>query len=250
MKTILIFGATSAIAEHCARLWIKQNVRLLLVGRDAARLAALAQDLAIRGGPQAQVSIRAMDALDYNGYGELVAWAISQSDATVLDGVLIAHGILPDQKQCEFDLSLAHRSIETNGVSPVLLAEAFSAYFAKQGHGFIGVVGSVAGDRGRQSNYVYGAAKGLVEHYLQGLRNRLHASNVDVILIKPGPTDTPMTIEFKAKGTRLADPADVADAIVKGIERRAMVIYAPGIWRWIMLIIRHIPERIFVKLKL
>jgi len=114
----------------------------------------------------------------------------------------------------------------------------------------IAVIGSVAGDRGRRSNYVYGAAKAMVDCYLQGMRHRLGPEGVQVVTIKPGPTDTPMTANYNQPGVRLADPEKVAKQIVEGIAARRSVIYAPGIWLWIMLIIRHIPEWIFRRMRL
>jgi short-subunit dehydrogenase len=131
----------------------------------------------------------------------------------------------------------------------IALATVLANRFEAQRSGSIAVISSVAGDRGRQSNYVYGAAKGAVTLLLQGLRNRLSKSGVQVLTIKPGFVDTPMTAEFK-KGALWAKPDDIAHGIVSAIDRRRDVVYLPGFWRLIMLIIRHIPEPIFKRMSL
>ncbi|MEN6584585.1 MAG: SDR family NAD(P)-dependent oxidoreductase, partial [Sulfuricella sp.] len=132
-------------------------------------------------------------------------------------------------------------------ISPVLYAEAFAKHMAKAGHGALALIGSVAGDRGRKSNYVYGAAKGMVTRYAQGLQHRFAGTDVKIVLIKPGPTDTPMTAHLKNRGAKLAPVEDVAKKIVGAVERGQAVAYAPGKWGFIMWVIRHIPAVIFNK---
>jgi len=166
------------------------------------------------------------------------------------DVVLIAHGSLPDQDACQQSLASACDALQINGVSPVLFAEAFASPMGQAERGTIAIIGSVAGDRGRKSNYVYGAAKGLVSRYAEGLQHRFAGTGLRIVLIKPGPTDTPMTAELKARDARLAPVEDVARSIVKRINRGDSVIYVPGKWRWIMLIIRHLPGFIFNKLNI
>ena len=163
-----------------------------------------------------------------------------------IDIVLIAHGNLPQQRDCEQALTAARDALWVNGVSPALFAEAFAAQLERQQQGTLAVVGSVAGDRGRKSNYVYGAAKGLVERYMQGLQHRFAQSGVKVVLIKPGPTATPMTAHLPARG--LASVDAVARRIVDGIAAGRPVIYAPSKWWLIMMVIRHLPRFIFNKL--
>lgn len=165
------------------------------------------------------------------------------------DLVLIAHGVLPDQPACEQDLAACRAALEVNALSPVLFAEAFARCMAVRGRGTLAVIGSVAGDRGRKSNYVYGAAKGMVDRYLQGLRHRFAGSGVKVAIIKPGPTDMPMTAHLKGS-TSLAPVDEVARVIVDGLERGREVIYAPGKWRVIMLVIRHLPGFVFNKMNI
>ncbi|HET8870525.1 MAG TPA: SDR family NAD(P)-dependent oxidoreductase, partial [Aquabacterium sp.] len=166
-----------------------------------------------------------------------------------LDGILIAHGTLTDQARAQSDVAYALSEIATNGTSVISLMSLAAQQFEKQGRGGIAVISSVAGDRGRQSNYVYGSAKALVSAFASGLRQRMHKCGVSVTTIKPGFVDTPMTAAFK-KGALWAQPDQVAKDIVKAMDQGKAVVYTPGFWRLIMLIIKHIPERIFVKLAL
>ena len=245
MQKILIVGATSAIAEASARLWAVRGDALFLVGRNAARLETIAADLRVRGA--ASVDCFAMDATEVATHAAMLDAATSALGG--LDIALIAHGTLPDQKACEASVLLTLKEIDNNGLSVVALATLLAAKLEAQGHGTLAAIGSVAGDRGRQSNYVYGTAKGLVSLFLQGLRNRLSKKGVQVLTIKPGFVDTPMTASFK-KGGLWAQPDDIARGILRAIEQRRDVVYLPGFWRLIMLIIRHIPERVFKRLSL
>jgi len=244
-KKIVIIGATSAMAEHCARLWVQESPKILvLVGRDHAKTERVAQDLRVRS-PRSTITVQTTDFLDPSRIRE---WVDRVAGEGLPDIVLIAHGSLPDQMACQQDLGLCEEALTVNGISPALFAEAFAGYMQRAGNGTLAIIGSVAGDRGRKSNYVYGAAKGLVTRYAQGLQHRLAGTNVKVVLIKPGPTDTPMTAQLKGKGVKLADVAEVAQTIVDGVERGAPVVYAPGKWALIMMIIRHLPRVVFNKM--
>ena len=239
---IVIIGATSAIAEHCARLWVEQPVDLVLVGRDEARLQAVADDLRVRS-PQSTIAVR---QAGFHEPAAIAALATELAAQRRIDIVLIAHGNLPEQHACEQDLDAARDALLVNGVSPVLFAEAFAAQLERQQHGTLAVIGSVAGDRGRKSNYVYGAAKGLVDRYLQGLQHRFAQGAVKVVLVKPGPTATPMTAHLPQRG--LAPVEAVARRTVAGIAAGKPVVYAPAQWWLIMMIIRHLPRFVFNKL--
>jgi short-subunit dehydrogenase len=242
---IVIVGATSAMAEHCARFWVKgKSVDLTLVGRDAGRVERVAADLRVRS-PQSEIRVVQSDFLDPSAIRRTVDGIVAQGD---VDIVLIAHGSLPEQSDCQDDLEVCRDALEVNGVSPVLFAEAFAKHMAKANHGTIAMIGSVAGDRGRKSNYVYGAAKGLVTRYAQGLQHRFAGTGVKVALIKPGPTDTPMTAHLKGQGAKLASVEGVARQIVDGVETGKAIIYAPGKWLLVMAIIRHLPSFIFNKM--
>ena len=245
MRHILIIGATSAIAEATARRFAQDGDRLYLVARNPDRLVAVASDLKTRGATQVEIMV--MDANDMDRHAELVA----QAEAALggLDTVLIAHGTLPNQKACEASFETTLQEIQSNCLSVISLLTHAANRFEAQKHGTIAVISSVAGDRGRQSNYVYGTAKAAVSTFLQGLRGRLFRSGVHVITIKPGFVDTPMTAGFR-KGLLWASSEKVGDGIHRGIQRKRDVVYLPWFWRWIMVIIRMIPESIFKRTKL
>ncbi len=244
-QRILIIGAASAIAEAAARQWAGRGAALFLVARNAAKLETIAADLRVRGA--ASVAVQAMDATDTAAHAAMLDAAVAALGG--IDAALIAHGTLPDQKACEASVELTLQEIDNNGLSVIALATRLANLMEAQGSGSLAVISSVAGDRGRQSNYVYGAAKGMVTRFLQGLRNRLAKKGVQVLTIKPGFVDTPMTAAFK-KGALWAQPEDVARGILAAIDKGRDEVYLPGFWRLIMLVIRHIPERIFKKLSL
>jgi len=207
---IVVIGATSGIAEHCCRLWlVEQPAELVLVARDAAKLDRIATDLRVRS-PASTVTTMQGNFLD-NAFIQRVV------DGTVASGpidiALIAHGWMPDN-QVGLDLATCEEILDVNAVSPVLFAEAFAAHFTKAGRGTIAIIGSVAGDVTRKTNYLYGASKALLTRYAQGLDHRLLGSGVKVVLIKPGPTDTPITEQLKAAGRRMAPVEDVGRATV------------------------------------
>ncbi len=239
-------GATSAIAEATAREFARRGeVMLLLVGRSGERLGAIAADLKCRGAAAADILVH--DARDVTGFQGVVDTAAKMLGG--LDAALIAHGTLSDQHACEQSVELMLTEVEVNALSVVALCTVLANYFEGQRAGIIAVISSVAGERGRQSNYVYGAAKSLVTTFLSGMRQRLRRSGVAVVTIKPGFVDTPMTAEFK-KGLLWASPERVAKAIVGAMLRGTPVVYTPWFWRPIMAVIRGLPESIFVRLRL
>lgn len=246
MKNWIIVGVTSAIAESVARIWASKGYKLFLVARNEQRLDDIAKDLRIRGA--AQVDTFVMDVNAFERHQDCFD-AASQSMGRI-DGILVAHGTLPDQKACETSFNVARTEIETNGLSVISLCTIAANLFEQQRQGDIAVISSVAGDRGRQSNYVYGAAKGMVSIFLQGLRNRLTPAGVHVTTIKPGFVDTPMTAAFDKGGPLWASADQVAAGIVQAIDKKRNVAYLPWFWWIIMNIIRHIPEFIFKKMKM
>ena len=246
MRNILIIGAASAIAEATARRFAAAGARFYLVGRHAERLAAIARDLEIRSGQPVASECLNLDLLDQH----LALLERAEQALGGIDVALIAHGTLPDQNACQQSVTATLAAIHTNALSVISLATLLANRFEQRGCGVLIAMSSVAGDRGRQSNYVYGAAKGMVSLFLQGLRNRLSGRGVQVITIKPGFVDTPMTAAFEKKGLLWAQPDQIAKGIVAAVERRRDEVYLPWFWRWIMLIIIHIPERLFKRLKL
>jgi len=245
VKRIVIFGATSAIAKATADRFAVAGASLALVARNPARLSLVAQDLRERGSPHVECIV--MDALDFDRHEMVVAQAIRALGG--LDAALIAHGTLPDQKACEESFVEARRELDVNFASVVSLLGVLANHFEATQAGTIAVLASVAGDRGRQSNYLYGASKGAISIVLQGMRNRLHASGVKIVTIKLGRVDTPMTASFE-KGSSWARPEDVAPLIQRAIERGSDVVYVPRYWRGIMLVLRAIPEAWFKKMRL
>jgi short-subunit dehydrogenase len=245
MLNVLIIGATSAIAEATARRYAARGARLFLVARDASRLADIAADLKVRGAAdvgQATLDVNRVD--EHPGVLDQ-AWLLLQN----IDVALIAHGTLPDQGACWSSVKVALAEFATNGTSTIALMTALAPRLEAQRNGTLVVISSVAGDRGRQSNYLYGAAKAAVSTFASGLRQRLAKVGVDVVTIKPGFVDTPMTRAFR-KGPLWATPDAVAAGIVRAANRGQSVAYLPWFWRPIMLVIRHIPESIFKRLKL
>ncbi|MEG2804460.1 SDR family oxidoreductase [Stenotrophomonas sp.] len=240
MQKILIIGATSAIAEAVARRYAARGAALFLVARNPARLSVIAADLAVRGA--AQVSDYVLDINDLAGHAGMVeqAWATLGAP----DVVLVAHGTLPDQAACEASVAVFLSEFATNGSATMALLAPIANRMADAGSGTLAVITSVAGDRGRQSNYAYGAAKAATSAFLSGLRQRLFKRGVGVVDIRPGFVDTPMTAHLR-KGPLWASPDQVAKRIVAGIGRRTPVLYAPGFWRLIMWVIRLLPQAVF-----
>lgn len=245
IRPILILGATSAIARSTAASFGAQGHALYLAARDTDELRRIAADLEIRFG--IPVKYGAFDATDIETHHQFLQHVVA--DIGDISGVVVAIGYLGDQHVAQLDGAETQAIIARNfaGVASILMESA--NYFEAQKSGFIIGITSVAGDRGRQSNYTYGASKGGLSLYLQGLRNRLAKSGVRVITVKPGFVDTAMT--YGKEGTALvASPRSVGNRIARAIHGRADVVYIPWFWRYIMLVIRNIPEFVFKRLKL
>lgn len=245
MKKVLIIGATSAIAEHCGRIWATKGDELYLVARNEAHLRTIATDYEVRGA--SSVAINCVDLNELGRHADLVETAENAMDG--VDVVLIAHGTLSNQKECELSVKETLAEIQTNALSTISLLTLIANRFEAKKNGTICVISSVAGDRGRASNYVYGSSKAMVTTFTSGLRQRLHKSNVSVVTIKPGFVDTPMTSEFK-KGRLWVKPYVVAALIVKAINRKRAEIYVPSFWWLIMLCVRLTPSIVFKKIEM
>ena len=241
-QKIVLFGATSGIAIEIARIYASRNCSLVLVARDAGKLEALAQDLEVRG---ASVTTIVSDLNQLERHDELI------NDTQNADVFYVLYGSLPDQSDCETNWSSAQAALHTNFISVASLLTRIANVCEQRAAGSIVVVGSVAGDRGRGSNYIYGAAKGGLALFCDGLRNRLSSSKVNVLVVKPGFVDTPMTADIEKKPAVLwADAAKVASDIVGAQDKLKNTLYTPWFWRYIMLIIKSVPENIFKKLSL
>ena len=242
---ILIVGAASAIAQEAAKWFAKDGVEFFLVARSAEKLEDIGNDLKVRGAKRIETFV--LDVNDLDRHQEMVETAISTLDG--LDMVLISHGTLGDQQKCEKSVTETLKEFATNCTSVISLLTILANYFEQQRRGCIAVVSSVAGDRGRKSNYVYGASKGAVSIFLQGLRNRLDKSGVAVVTIKPGIVDTPMTAALK-KGLLFANVRGVGQGVYQAMKKRKEVVYLPWYWRPVMFMMRRIPEPVFKKLSM
>lgn len=245
MKKVLIIGATSSIAEQCARIWATRGYELYLVARNEEQVKSIASDLRIRGA--AQVATYCIDITKKEQHVALLDAAENKMDG--IDTVLIAHGTLSNQKSCEQSVDETMAEIKINALSTISLLTLIANRFEAKQEGTIAVISSVAGDRGRASNYVYGSAKAMVTAFMSGLRQRLYKSNVAVVNIKPGLVDTPMTAAFK-KGLLWSKSDVVAKMTVKAIDKRKSEVYIPAFWWPVMTIIKVIPLNFFRKLSL
>jgi decaprenylphospho-beta-D-erythro-pentofuranosid-2-ulose 2-reductase len=244
-KKILIVGATSSIAHAIARRYARGGARLFLVARDATKIETVAGDLRARGAGSVAGFI--MDADDTERLTEMIqaAW----QELGLVDAALVAHGTLPDAELARKDVAYLLQQFHTNADSVIACLAALAQRFKVQGGGVIAVIGSVAGDRGRASNYAYGSAKAAVHAFASGLRAELFRHGVHVVTIKPGFVATPMTAQLDLPARLTADPAAVAARIEWAMETRRDVVYTPGFWWWIMTIIRLLPEKLFKRLK-
>jgi len=246
MKNILIIGGSSAIAGACARRWAADGARLVLAGRHPLRLEAVAQDLRVRGALEAHTHV-----LDINDHAQHPALLdASRAALGTIDIVLIAHGTLSDQALCEREVDAALLEFSTNALSTIALLTRLASVFEAQRSGTLAVISSVAGERGRPSNYVYGAAKAAVTTFCEGLRARLFKAGVRVLTIKPGFVDTPMTAGLALPGPLVASPERVGADIVRAIAQGKDTLYTPWFWSAIMLVIRALPRFVFKRVSL
>lgn len=242
---VMIIGATSAIAHETTKHFAAAGASLFLVARNAERMQTLAGDLKVRGAAKVDTYTLDLALLDqHQALFDAAKTALGQ-----IDYLLIAHGTLTDQQASQRDVALTLQEINNNFTSFVSLLTIAANLFEAQRSGCIAVISSVAGDRGRMSNYVYGTAKAGINAFSSGLRARLAKVGVHVLTVKPGFVDTPMTAAIK-KNPLYADPAGVGHSIYRAMIKKQDVLYTPWFWRWIMLIITHVPEFIFKRTKM
>lgn len=242
---VLALGATSAIAEATLRLLAERGASFFLVGRSAVKLAAVRDDLVTRGAQGATFCVMDLDNTD--AHPGMLQQAIAALGG--IDLALLAHGILGDQAEAQRDFRAAHQILHTNFISAVSLVNGLANYFESERKGVLAVISSVAGDRGRKSNYIYGASKGGLDIVLQGVRHRLYGTGVQVLNVKPGFVATPMTAHLPPSPL-FASPAKVARDIISAIRRGKSVLYTPRFWAPIMFAVRNTPARIFNKTNL
>lgn len=242
MKRIVIIGSTSLIAQHCARIWAKEAIELISIARNKEKATLLEYDLKVRS-PESKIKSIILDFMNPKAIEEISI----ELSMKPIDIVLIAHGQLLDQAKEEINIEICKDNLEINGLSPCLFAEAFIQRMLESDYGKLAIISSVAGDRGRKSNYIYGSGKSMLTRFAEGLQHRVAQTNVRVTLIKPGPTLTPMTLKLSSPLTSMASPEEVAFDIIKGLENKKNTIYTPKKWFWIMLIIRAVPQFLFKK---
>ncbi|MEJ5245414.1 MAG: SDR family oxidoreductase [Bacteroidota bacterium] len=245
MKKIIVFGGASAIAAEVEKLFAAEGAELCLLDTKMTRLEAVRNDILARY--KTRVELIEFNALDFNSHKEVFFKAVETLGG--VDIVLVTYGTLPNQEKAQHDTDYAIEHFNINATSVISLCSIVANYFEEKHSGTLAVISSVAGDRGRKSNYLYGSAKGAVSLFLQGLRNRLSSKNVSVITIKPGIVDTPMTAHLP-KNFLFAKVDVVGRIIFEGINAQKDIIYVPGYWRLIMCLIKHIPETIFKRLNL
>lgn len=247
MNNIVVFGATSAIAGAAARLWAARGAGFVLIARNPEKLAQVEKDLRARGARSVRSVVADLDEIEC--LDPVVGDAFSGGE-TPVDIILVAHGTLPEQGKADMDAEYAAKHFATNGANQIALLGRLAVHLERQRSGTLTVISSVAGDRGRSSNYLYGAAKAAVSTYCEGLRGRLRASNVRVLVIKPGFVDSPMTERLKRPGPLAAQPATIGADIVKAVDGSVATLYTPWFWQPIMFVIRHLPTTVLSRLKL
>lgn len=247
-KNLVVVGATSGIARALCHELSRDGNRLILAGRAREELEKCAADLRVRYRTDAWVEL--FEALDFSTHAAFFERCLAQFNGE-LDGFVLCHGYMTDQETTEKDWNEARRTIDVNFTAAVSLLMLAANYFERRKKGYIVALSSVAGDRGRMSNYTYGAAKAGLSVYLQGLRHRLHPAGVQVLTVKPGFVDTPMTAGLlDPQSPLVASPEKIARDINRALRQCKDVLYSPWFWRVIMGLIRGLPERVFKRLRL
>jgi len=243
MSYILIIGAKSDIAKAVAREYAKNGYDIYLAGRDINELEAFSQDIKVRS--SSDVVLLELDILDYESHQSFY----ENIDEKPL-GIISVVGYLGEQEKAESDFSEVQKILNSNYTGIVSLFNIIADDFEKRRSGFLVGISSVAGDRGRKSNYIYGAAKAALSTYLSGLRNRLYEAQVHVMTVKPGFVNTKMTEALDLPEKLTAEPASIAEDIFKSQQKNKNILYTKWIWRWIMFVIRNIPEFQFKKMSI
>jgi len=247
-QTVLVLGASSGIARALCRDLARRGRPLILTGRNAEELERIAADLRVRF--EVPVAVEVFDAIEFSEHPELFARCVGHAGGR-LETVILCHGWMTEQRRTEESFEDARRTMDVNLTSAVSLLHLAAEHMTEHGEGVIAAISSVAGDRGRQTNYTYGASKAGLQAYLSGLRNRLYHHGVHVLDIRPGLVATAMTDGLvNPKSPLVATPETVASDILRAIEKRKNVLYTPWFWRMIMAVIRCLPEPVFKRLKL
>ena len=243
MPTVLILGATSDMALAIAKTFAKNNYGVQLAARNAARLSGFKTDMQLRH--NVTCTLHEFDALQFSTHKSFFEQLTPKPDVTVC-----VFGVMDEEELAFSDWNIAERMINSNYTGAVSILNIVAAFYQSQQKGSIAGISSVAGERGRQSKLIYGSTKAALTAYLDGLRNKLFKDNVHVVTVKPGFVYTKMTETLNLPGILTAQPAEVGEAVYKAVQKKKNIIYVRWMWRWIMLIIRNIPEFQFKKMKL
>lgn len=246
-KSVVILGATSGVARSIADQFAQKGYVPILAGRRLNELESLAVDIRTRH--SIDCPTLAFDALAFETHAAFPDQCAALR-GELPQGVVLCVGYMAEQTRAQESFARARRMLDTNTTGAISILEQFATVFEKRGEGFIAALTSVAGDRGRKSNYLYGASKAGLNTYLQGLRNRLYRSNVQVITIKPGFMDTPMTYGLDLPRGLVTSPETAARVMVRAILKRKNVVYVPFFWKYIMFVIRCVPEMFFKRMNL
>jgi decaprenylphospho-beta-D-erythro-pentofuranosid-2-ulose 2-reductase len=247
-KTICVVGATSKIAEECLRHWADEYfLNLILIARDEEKLKRICDDIRFRS---ANIKIKKF-VIDFNNLASFNNVMKDINKAYKIDIAMIAQGAMENNVIYQSKSTKMQDLIHLNIISVVAIAELILEHMTNNNSGKLILIGSVAGDRGRKSNYIYGASKSFIQTYAEGLAHRFYNSSIRIFLIKPGPTLTPMTRNFNENyKVKFSDPKIVAKIICSGINKNKFIIYAPKKWRWIMLVIKNLPNFVFNRLNI
>lgn len=241
-ERVLVLGATSGIGRALVRALAHEGAELVLAGRDADALDRLARDASLRSGRPA--AVETYDACDREGHEAFLDACFARVGG--LDGVLVCHGVGIEQARAERDLEVALTMLDVNVTGTISLLEGAARRLEAAAGGFLAALSSVAGDRGRRRNYLYGASKAALSTALEGLRVRLASAGVAVVDVRPGPVDTRQT--FAMALPAVATPERVARDILRGVRRRRAVVYTPWPWRWVMIVVRLLPASLVARL--
>ncbi|OIO29614.1 MAG: hypothetical protein AUJ18_08175 [Candidatus Hydrogenedentes bacterium CG1_02_42_14] len=244
MKRILVIGGTSAMIRESLRMFAKEGSKIYITGRTESKLTSIADELKVLGADVKEECIDLDLSDEHLNFIKRAAEYLEKIDIAIL-----AHGINIPQAEADSNIESGRKMIQTNFVSYVSLLTLIANQMIEQGSGKIAAIVSVAGDRGRQSNFLYGATKAALDTYLSGLRNKLHKYGIKVISIKPGYVDTPMTASFP-HNPLFTSAKEAGELIFKAISVEKDIVYIPWFWRWILTIIKIIPEQIFKRMRL
>ncbi|HOK09739.1 MAG TPA: SDR family oxidoreductase [Candidatus Hydrogenedens sp.] len=246
-KSVLILGSVSAVGRAIAHQFAQNGYSLILADIEVEENERIAQDIRIRYGVFCQTLF--FDASDFEIHPAFLE-KVTEKICSLPEGLVICFGYMPTQEEAQKDFKLIKKAIDINYTGAVSILERVISQFEERNYGFAIVISSVAGDRGRKSNYIYGSTKGALTRYLEGLQHRLSPKNIQILIVKPGFMDTAMTYGLNLPERLIATPEEAGKIIFSAWRRKKQVVYVKWFWRYIMLIIQHLPRFIFYRTQL